>query len=138
MITLTNKHVAKLYYNQGRHAEAIEHFRGLVESYETSVAREQDPAAYNALAWLLVTCPEASIRDGRKAVDFASRAWEESPTWGHADTLAAAYAEASDFDSAVLWEERAMELAPVQNKTGCRKRLDSYLARRRYRDIEFK
>jgi tetratricopeptide (TPR) repeat protein len=66
----------------------------------------------NQRAWLYATCPEASLRNGQSALADAKRAcemdkWKESH---YIDTLAAAYAEVGDFDSAVRFEERALNM----------------------------
>jgi len=66
--------------------------------------------ALNSRAWLRATCPEVSIRNGQLAVADARRAcdlndWELA---SHIDTLAAAYAEAGNFDSAIRYQEEAM------------------------------
>jgi cytochrome c-type biogenesis protein CcmH/NrfG len=65
------------------------------------------------LAWMLATWPDASIRDGNKAVVLAEKANELS---GGADpqvlrTLAAAYAETGRFPEAVSTAQKALELA---------------------------
>ena len=70
----------------------------------------------NSRAWLYATCPEASFRNGQLAVADAKTAceienWKRS---GSIDTLAAACAEAGDFNSAVRYEEQAITL----NKSG--------------------
>jgi tetratricopeptide (TPR) repeat protein len=52
------------------------------------------------------------------------------------DTLAAAYAEAGDFDKAVQWQEKAIELAPEEAKNHYRSRLDLYKSGRPYREAD--
>ena len=69
--------------------------------------------ALNERAWLRATCPETSIRNGQLAISDAKKAceltkWKDSL---YIDTLAAAYAEAGDFDSAVRYQERAISTA---------------------------
>lgn len=69
--------------------------------------------ALNRRGWLRATCPDASIRNGRAAVDDAKKAcnltkWKEATK---IDTLAAASAEAGDFDAAVRYEQQAMGAA---------------------------
>ena len=68
-------------------------------------------------AWLLATCPDSAIRDGHRAVELAQKAIkrEDGPTFR--DTLAAADAEAAQFDQAQLEEARAIELARSKGQT---------------------
>jgi tetratricopeptide (TPR) repeat protein len=64
----------------------------------------------NSRAWLRATCPDASIRNGQLAVADAKKACELDK-WileSYIDTLAAAYAEAGDFASAMHYQERAI------------------------------
>jgi len=69
--------------------------------------------AQSKLAWLLATSKDEKIRDGKEAVDCARKACEATQ-WNnanHLDTLAAAYAEAGDFDQAAGYAQKAMQAA---------------------------
>lgn len=93
--------------------------------------------AQTARAWLRATCPNAAFRNGKQAVDDAKAAcrlcdWGE---WGYIDTLAAAYAEAGDFDSAIKFEQRAISKAKKDdNIKGAQQRLALYQQHKPYRD----
>ena len=95
-----------------------------------------DAYNWNARAWFSATCPDAKYRNGRSAVDDATKACEltgwKSGAW--MDTLAAAHAEAGDFDSAVKWEMKALELADEKSKGDLRSRLDLYKTHKPYRE----
>jgi Tfp pilus assembly protein PilF len=92
--------------------------------------------ALRSLAWLLATSPEPEVRNGAQAIVVAQRANHlsgfENPV--ALDTLAAAYAEAGQFDSAVATATRAEQLARAngQNDLADRfaRRLELYRARK--------
>ena len=91
---------------------------------------------YNNRAWLWATCPEDKYRNGKKAVESATRAcelgfWKDS---GDLDTLAASYAEDGQFDKAVEWQEKAIKLLPNGPPADWQKRLDLYRDKKPYRD----
>ncbi len=102
--------------------------------------RRLDPGsadAYNASAMIMATCPEAKFRDGKRALEFATRACELTD-WKNSrilSTLAAAQAEAGNFDAAVSAQKRGVELATGEGeKDDYRSRLVLYHAKRPYRD----
>jgi hypothetical protein len=85
--------------------------------------------AHSRSAWLRATGPDAQYRDGKLAVESARRACELT-NWhnpAEMEVLAAACAEAGDFGSAVIWQEKVLTLttepAGVQS---CRRRLALY------------
>ena len=98
-----------------------------------------DLVAANNLAWLLATCPADGVRNGKRAVAHARRVCSATGNRNPAflDTLAAAYAEAGDFDKAVEIAGRAAELVPQDQPAmaaAIRERLALYKARKAYRD----
>jgi hypothetical protein len=70
-------------------------------------------------AWVLATSPEASVRNGVKAVALAEQldrlVGGNNPTV--LGTLAAAYAETGRFPKAVETAQRALQLATAQTNT---------------------
>jgi Flp pilus assembly protein TadD len=126
---------------QGRNEEAINHYRRAIElnprlerphyslanslvaqgkrpeaAQEYEIALQIDPEsapAANDLAWILATAPEPDLRNGQRAVALAELAcrltnFSEPLFLG---TLAAAYAEAGQFDKAVETATQAEEKA---------------------------
>ncbi len=129
--TCTNLGMALAH--QGKYAEAAAQYAEAIRLNPGSVE------AYNNRAMLLAACPVATHRDGPRAVEAATRAcalteWKQP---GCLDTLAAAYAEAGDFDAAIAWQTRAIELLGDERKeerNEFRSRLALYSARKPYRE----
>jgi tetratricopeptide (TPR) repeat protein len=98
------------YFKSGRNGEAIDQFE---QSLRIGPA---DGGLLNNLAWILATCPEASLRDGKRALDLARQANDlaggKSPLI--LGTLAAALAETGQFPQAVETARRAVRLAVEQ------------------------
>ncbi len=84
--------------------------------------------AHEAMALLLAACPADRVRDGKKAVEYATKARDltKGEDWICLDTLGAAYAEADDFESAVKWANKALESAPVESQEPIRQRIALY------------
>jgi protein O-mannosyl-transferase len=102
-----------------------------VREYEAALKSEPDSVlAENNLAWILATSPNASVRNGAKAVQLAERANRLSggndPIILH--TLAAAYAENRQFPEAVEAAQRALELADANGITALAESLRSKIA----------
>jgi len=86
---------------------------------------------------LQATCPDQRYRDGKNAVLKATQAYQltDGKSWGHLDTLAAAYAESGDFEKAKELEAKAIEMvADEKDKQACRSRLELYKQGKPYRE----
>ena len=113
----------------------------VIADYEATL-KEGSPTAetYNELAWLRATCLDEKYRNGKQAVEYATKACELS-AWKAAndlDTLAAAYAEAGNFDKAVEWQQKGMKLAPADQKADFESRLKLYQEQKPYRELPAK
>jgi Tfp pilus assembly protein PilF len=116
-------------------------FDDALREYRTALKLAPDSAVTkNNLAWLLATCPKASLRNGAEAVELALQAVQATaePNPGVLDSLAAAYAEAGQFDRAVQTARDAETLAVLQNESALAKdiqgRIALYEARKPFRE----
>ena len=95
----------------GQTDQAFAHFRKAME------IQPSNEAIPNNLAWLLATSPDASQRNGIKAVEFAQQTieltGENDPS--SLDTLAAAFAESGDYERALEAATHALERAKSAN-----------------------
>lgn len=64
----------------------------------------------NHLAWYYAAVPDATLRDGAKAVKYGKLAVQLFPDSDDLDTLACAYAQAGAFDSARATEADALKV----------------------------
>jgi len=91
----------------GSATEAVSHLREAIR------LNPDWPQPLNALAWLLATSPDPSVRDGEEALRLASRAVELTASRDPQvlDTRAAAQAASGRFVEAVTTERDAIQLA---------------------------
>jgi len=103
-------------------------------------ADPNDLPLLNQLAWVLATFPDASLRNGREAVELGERAVKASPNPDPVlfDTLAAAYAESGRFPEAVHTAQHALDLAVQQNASslvdGLKAKIATYESHSPFRD----
>ncbi len=133
------KWLGRAYYNRAETKMSDGEFAEAISDYEAAVRVDPGYAlAFNDLAWLRATCLVAEFRDGAKAVEKASKACELT-NWKKAHyvgTLAAAYAEAGDFDSAVKWQKKAIDLLTEEEelRADFEERLKLYQSGKPYRE----
>ena len=110
------------YLSLGNHAEAIADFEAALNQMP------DDSPLLNNLAWVLATSPDDQLRDGKRAVELATKACEltEYKLPHILSTLAAAFAESGDFDTAIEWSEKAVALDDTEQEEQLSKELSSY------------
>ena len=128
------------YDNRGDAWRAKKEFDKAIADYNEAIRLDPKGAdAYNELAWLWATCPDERFRDGKKAVELATRACELTE-WKDAeilDTLAADYAELGDFGKAVEWQEKTNKLyTDADDRRKGEERLKLYKEKKPYRETD--
>jgi len=117
----------------GKYDKALEDLDDVLRVAPSSVR------AHRERAWILATCPVDKIRNGEEAMKSAAKACELTG-WNEPHalmTLAAACSEAGDFDGAVKWQQKAIELLSdkAPEKREYRKTLERYQGKKPYRRL---
>lgn len=99
----------------------------------------KDSGVLNNYSWLLATCPEDQYRDAARALEYGKQAAEATLYAAPhiLSTLAAAYAEGGDFESARSWSQKAVELGEKENHESLdslKKELESYKENKPWRE----
>ncbi|MFN6205422.1 MAG: tetratricopeptide repeat protein [Planctomycetota bacterium] len=121
------------YLSLGDHKNAI-------KDYTEALAFEpEDDGILNNLAWVLATSPVDELRDGKKAVELATKACEVTEfSQPHIlSTLASAYAEVGDFENAIKYCKDGLAKSdnPKQQES-MTKELKSYEEKKPWRELE--
>src|SRR5205814_4469989 len=100
----------------GKYAEALKELNYLISLHPRPVTLAR---ALSDRAWFQATCPDSSFRNGQQAVKDAKAAcsimqWKDEVM---IDTLAAAYAETGDFDSAVRYVSQALAMKATSSES---------------------
>ena len=109
---------AAVHYHKREYAKAVR------DHMEALKLDPNSAETFNSLAWLWSTVPDPTIRNGRRAVDCATRACEltEFTNPNYLDSLAAADAEIGKYEDAVHWIDKALDL---ENDAGQRAEYES-------------
>ncbi|MEN6406502.1 MAG: tetratricopeptide repeat protein [Thermoguttaceae bacterium] len=117
--------------NLGRQSDAL-------ADYEKALKiKPDDYGLLNNLAWVLATSPDAKLRDGRRALELATKACKQSDykLAYILSTLAAAYAETGDFQNAVKWSTKAVKIGDKDHDESLQKELKSYQDKKPWREL---
>jgi tetratricopeptide (TPR) repeat protein len=108
---------------KGEIGQAIAHYETALEIAPRSIL------TLNNLAWALSTCPDASLRNGAKAIELAQKADQlaggQNPIFIR--TLAGAYAENGRFTDAIETAQRALQLTLAQGNFALANKLEKDL-----------
>ncbi|MCA9268918.1 MAG: tetratricopeptide repeat protein [Planctomycetales bacterium] len=108
-----------------------------IKDYEAALKLKEDSdGILNNLAWVLSTSPNDKLRDGKRAVELATKACEltEFKAAHILSTLASAYAESGDFEKAREWSAKSVEIAEPDQKEQLEAELKSYQESKPWRE----
>ena len=120
------------YLAIGKHVEAIADFEAALKLAPDS------NGILNNFAWVLATSPDDKIRNGKRAVELGLKACEVTNyKESHVlSTLAAGYAEMGDFESALKWSKKSVEISEGESKEQLRMELESYQQKKPWRELQ--
>lgn len=112
------------------HYESGEFQKALRDYKKAILLNPNSDRAYNGVGWLKATCPDQAMRNAKEAIEAAKTAceltdWEQ---WQCINTLAAAYAEAGDFEKAIAYQSQVLSTDQVSedDRNDMRQRLSLY------------
>jgi tetratricopeptide (TPR) repeat protein len=124
---------AVAYNNRGYNYQMLKQFEKALQDYQRAI--ELAPGYVLALqnrAWLLTVCEQQTLRDSLAAMEIAKSVNEISEYKDLSDLtlLAATYAAADDFETAIGWQEKAVEIAEGEQRATAQKILSLYQDRK--------
>ena len=117
----------------------LQDLRGAVNDFSAALRRnDEDTFSLWCRSIIYASGPTESLRNGKKAIEDATRACE-LVGWKNTDylnALAAGYAETVQFELAIEWQTKALKMAEPDDKQECEKRLTLYEQSKPYRLID--
>jgi tetratricopeptide (TPR) repeat protein len=129
--------VPDAYAQRGNLAAERGDFEQAIRDFRQALALEpQLTEAHRGLAWLLSTCPDPQFRDAEQGLAAARRGMEfAAPDDCYMlDALAAAQANAGNFEAAAATLQQAMQSSPPEFGPVLRQRLTLYQQRQPFRN----
>ena len=118
------------YLSTGEHENAIEDYdealdlSDQIEEMQASISDGSirftpSDGVLNNLAWVLATSTSEDLRNGKRSIELATRACEvtEYKAPHILSTLASGYAEEGDFEEAIKWIEKGLEVNEERDVT---------------------
>jgi tetratricopeptide (TPR) repeat protein len=118
------------YISIGDHKKALPDLEAALK------IQPENSGILNNLAWLLATSPDDELRDGKRAIELATKACEltEYKQAHILSTLASGYAESGDWENALKWSEKALEVGEGEVREQLAKELESYKEKKPWRE----
>lgn len=116
----------------GRHADAVKDYNAALK------IEPEHSGVLNNLAWVLATSPRDNVRNGKRSVELGTKACEvtEYKEPHILSTLASGYAETGDFETAIKWSKKAVEMAEGEMAKQLKKELQSYKMGKPWRELQ--
>ena len=105
------------------------HDQAVKDYTEALKFQPENDGILNNLAWVLATAADESVRDGKRAIKLATKAAEltDHKAAHILSTLASGYAEEGDFENAIKWVSKALEITETdEQRTSLTKELEFY------------
>lgn len=139
-IQLDPNNASQLVARAHVHMLRREYAEGIADAEAAMRRKPNSPDPYQMLAWVMAQSSCASVRDGKRALEYAKKACELKP---EEDTpfglVAAAYAELGDFANAIVWANKSLTTQKPGSRLwkNAKEELACFEAHRPFRSTEF-